>query len=109
MEFSEVRKLEMGIGFTWGILIGAALGWLALTFLSALAWYYKLFSTIGSLGIIGSLILSLSQQVKARRDYLEVLKEMEKTNEKAETQLKELKGGQIKKNGNNKKESNRRT
>jgi len=93
MQLSEQTKIEAQIGFTWGILIGATAAWIVVTFTTNWAWYFKLFSTLGSLGIIGSLILSLNEQIKARRNYLEVLKEMEKTNEEAQSQI-ELKGGQ---------------
>jgi hypothetical protein len=40
-------------------------------------WYFKLASLIGSLGIIGSLILSLKELFKVRRNYLDTIKEME--------------------------------
>jgi len=75
---SEQTKLEAQIGFTLGILIGATAGGLSLLLFTTWEWYLKLFSLIGTIGIIGSLVFALLEQLRARRNYLEILKEMEK-------------------------------
>lgn len=75
---SELTKMEAGIGFTSGILVGAISSFVLIMFFTAWQWYFKVFSAIGSLGIIGSIYMTLSEQIKMRRNYLAVLKEMEK-------------------------------
>lgn len=74
---NELRKLEAQIGFTIGILIGAIAGAVFLLLFTTWEWFFKLFSFIGSVGIVGSLVFSLWEQIKMRRNYLEVMKEME--------------------------------
>ena len=75
MEISELKKLEMNIGFTTGILVGATASFIVIMFID-MKWYFKLFSAIGGLGIIGSLLLTLNELIKSRRNYLEIMKEM---------------------------------
>ena len=76
MALSERVRLEAQIGFTIGILIGATAGGLSLLLFTPWIWYLKLFSLIGTIGIVGSLVFALLEQLKARRNYLEILKEM---------------------------------
>ena len=78
---NELRKLEANIGFVIGILIGAFGAWILILFFTPWQWYFKLISSIGSLGIIGSLGLSLNELIKARRNYIETMDEMKKINE----------------------------
>lgn len=73
---SEQTKLEAGIGFTSGILVGAVASWILIIFFTPWQWYFKVFSSVGSLGIIGSLWMSLNEQIKARRLYIAAMKEM---------------------------------
>ena len=80
MELSERTKIEASIGFTIGILIGATAAWVVIVFTTNWQWYFKLFSTLGSLGIIGSLVLSLMELFKARRNYLDAVAEMKRIN-----------------------------
>jgi len=75
---SELTKLEAQIGFTSGILVGAVAGGVFLLFFTPWEWYFKLFSLIGSIGIAGSLIFALIEQVKMRRNYLDAYKEINK-------------------------------
>jgi len=75
---SEQRKLEAAIGFTSGILIGALAGAIAVLFFAQMAWYFKLFTAIGSIGIVGSLYMALSEQIKARRSLISAMEEMKK-------------------------------
>lgn len=77
MKLSEQTQIEAQIGFTIGILIGAIAAGIFILFFTTWEWYFKMFSVIGSLGIIGSLILSLAQLFKARQSYIIVKKEMD--------------------------------
>lgn len=77
---SEIRKLEAAIGFTGGILVGALASAVTVLFFVDMAWYFKLFTAIGSLGIIGSLYMSLSEQIRARRSLKSAMEEMKKIN-----------------------------
>lgn len=79
-QMSEQTKIEAQIGFTSGILVGALAAGVYLLFFTTWEWYFKLFSLIGSIGIIGSLVLSLWELIKVRRNYLETMTEMEKIN-----------------------------
>jgi MFS family permease len=94
---NPLRQLEMTIGFTTGILVGAVAGGVLLLFFTAWEWYFKLFSLIGSISICGMLIMSLAQTIKARRDYLLTLKEMDKVAEKITQDIDKIK--EEKKNG----------
>jgi hypothetical protein len=47
------------------------------------AWYFKLFTTIGEIGILGSLALALFEMIKARRNYIETQKEMNRINDES--------------------------
>lgn len=76
MNLSEQTRIEAQIGFTIGIMVGAAGAWIAVLFLSPMAWYYKLFTSLGSVGILGTLYFSLQQQFQIRKIYLDTLKEM---------------------------------
>ena len=77
-ELSEQTKLEAGIGFTSGILVGAIASFVLIIFFTPWQWYFKVFSGIGSLGIVGSLLMSLNEQIKARRLYIAAVAEMNK-------------------------------
>jgi len=80
VNMSELRKLEASIGFTAGILIGAISAGVLILFFTDWEWYFKIFSGIGSIGIMGSLYLALSELIKARRNLIETTAEMEKVN-----------------------------
>jgi undecaprenyl pyrophosphate phosphatase UppP len=80
LEMNELRKIEATIGFTSGILIGAISAMVLILFFTPWEWYFKVFSFIGSAGIIGSLYMALSDQIKIRRNYLQTIKEMENIN-----------------------------
>lgn len=92
MKLSEQTQIEAQIGFTIGILVGAVAGGVLLIFFTNWEWYFKLFSGIGSLGIIGSLLLSLKQQLQVRKNYLETQKEMKKINEESKNVIKSYTG-----------------
>lgn len=80
MKLNELRMYEAQIGYTWGIIIGALASWVFIMFFTQWEWYFKLFSSIGEVGIIGSLALSLRQSIRARRSYLDTRAEMDKIN-----------------------------
>lgn len=80
MNLSEQTKIEAQIGFTIGILIGAFAAGIFILFFTEWQWYFKFFSAIGSLGILGSLGLTLNELIKARRNYIDALKEMKRLN-----------------------------
>ena len=86
---SELRKLEASIGFTSGILIGATSAGVLILFFTDWQWYFKLFSGIGSLGIMGSLYMALSELIKNRRTLLEAMEEMEKIQSELPKETKE--------------------
>lgn len=75
--FDELKQIESQIGFTSGILIGALGSWVFIIFFTGMDWWVKVLSSIGEIGIVGSLILSLRQAVIARRNYLEMKKQMD--------------------------------
>ena len=93
MQLSEQTKIEAQIGFTSGILVGAISASILVLFFTPWEWYFKLFSAVGSIGIIGSLVLSLTEQIKTRRNYLDMKLEMERVKKESESKLAELKGG----------------
>ena len=80
LEMSEIRKIEAQIGFVSGILMGAISAGVLILFFTEWEWYFKVFSAIGSLGIIGSLYMALSEQIKMRRSLLATIEEMKKVN-----------------------------
>ena len=77
-QMSEQTRIESQIGFTIGILIGAIAGGVLILFFTPWEWYFKVFSAIGSAGIIGSLTLSLMELFKIRKNYLMTQAEMKK-------------------------------
>jgi MFS family permease len=87
---TEQTKIEAQIGFLIGILIGAISGGVLILFFTPWEWYFKLFSAIGSLGIIGSLSLSLYETIKIRRNFIETQKEMEKVNQESNSIIKDI-------------------
>jgi hypothetical protein len=82
MAFSEIRKAEMQIGFLIGILIGAAAGGVLIVFFASMAWYFRLFSAVGSLGVIGTLLISLREQFKYRKEFIEAQRMMDELSNK---------------------------
>ena len=71
-------QINSQIGFTIGIMLGAFFGWIFLFLFMDWEWYFKLFSSVGSLSIIGSLGMGLYQLIQQRKNYLEVEMESEK-------------------------------
>lgn len=82
-------QLEMQIGFTVGILIGAVGAGILVLFFTTWEWYFKVISAIGSIGIIGSLILALSQIITQRKNYIEALNMMKETKIESEKIIEE--------------------
>jgi len=89
MELSEQTKIESQIGFTIGILIGATSAGVLILFFTDWQWYFKLFSAIGSIGIIGNLMLALKELLKMRRNYLDTVEEMKNINSESTEVIKE--------------------
>jgi hypothetical protein len=83
LRFDELRKIEMQIGFTVGILIGALAAYISVLLFTSWAWYFKLFTTIGEIGILGSLLLALNEMLRGRRNYIEAQKEMNRINDES--------------------------
>lgn len=77
MALSELTKIEAQIGFTVGVLIGVFASWAFILFFTTWQWYFKVFSSIGELGIVGTLVLQLAQTIKTRKDYIEVMKNVQ--------------------------------
>ena len=82
MAISELRLLEGQIGFYWGIIVGALASYVFMMTLDW-TWYYKLFATIGEIGIMGSLAIGLRQTIIARRNYITTQQELKKINEES--------------------------
>jgi hypothetical protein len=89
IEMTEIRKIEAQIGFVSGILIGALSAGVLVLFFTDWEWYFKLFSAIGSLGIMGSLYMSLSELIKGRRNLLATAAEMKKVSAESNAILNE--------------------
>ena len=77
MKLSEQTLIESQIGFLLGIMVGALASWAMIMFFTPWEWYFKLFATIGEVGIIGSLSLGVYQAVTTRRQYLDGKKAMD--------------------------------
>lgn len=90
MKFDEKRQLEMQIGFLIGTTIGVLGSWTFILFFVQWQWYFKLVSSIGEAGILGTLFLSIKQSLAARKNYLEVTKQMESINKEANTTINDL-------------------
>ena len=101
MKISEQTKIEAQAGYLIGMLIGTLGGWVFTMFFASWAWYFKLTTTIGEIGIVGMLGYSLSETIKARKNFLQVQKEMKEMNDAANTQVNTI----TEKEGNNVKES----
>lgn len=71
MVLSELTQIEAQIGFVCGIIVGALASWVFILFFTNMQWYFKVFSSIGELGIVGSLFLSLRASIYQRRQYLQ--------------------------------------
>jgi len=99
MHISEQTRIEAQIGFTIGILIGVFASWVSILFFVEWAWYFKLFTSIGEIGIVGSLLMALNEQFKVRRNHLEVLNEMKKMNKANPVTFGYKKEKEVKKNG----------
>ena len=91
MKLSELRKVEAQIGFMIGILIGATAAGVLVIGFTPWQWYFKVFSAIGSIGIIGTLVMSLRELFKYRREFIEAQKMMTH-NEIKEIKM-DMKGG----------------
>ena len=83
MSFTEyvndpLHQTEMTIGFTVGILIGVISSGVLILFFTPWQWYFKLFSAIGIVGMICTLLFQIYQTAKSRRSYLDVYKEINK-------------------------------
>jgi predicted ferric reductase len=83
MKLSEQVMIEAQIGFYWGIIVGALASYVFIMFFTTWQWYFKLFSTIGELGILGTLGMGLYQLIKTRRNYLDAQAEMKKMSEES--------------------------
>ena len=84
MQLSELTKLEAQIGFSSGILVGVIASWVFIVFFTPWQWYFKVLSSIGEIGIVGSIIFSLIELSKARKNYIAVQKEMLKMKEQSQ-------------------------
>jgi hypothetical protein len=73
----EQMQIESQIGFYCGILVSVIASWVLVIFFTQMAWYFKLFTSIGQVSIMGMLLLGLYNAFKTRRRYLEAKKEME--------------------------------
>ena len=78
---SQQTQIEAQIGFLIGIMLGALSSWVLIMFFTPWEWYFKLFATIGEIGIIGSLGLALMQTIAQRKQYLDAKKYMESEEE----------------------------
>ena len=74
---SPQTQIEAQIGFLIGIMVGALSAWTMIMFFTPWEWYFKLFATIGEVGIIGSLGMALAQTIGQRRQYLDAKKQMD--------------------------------
>ena len=90
---SELTRINSQIAFTTGILIGAIAGGVLILFFTQWQWYFKLFSAIGSLGIIGTLSMGINDLFKHRKSYIEAEAEMAKINAEANNHINNQKGG----------------
>ena len=82
-ELSPQTIIESQIGFYSGILLGAIASAVMVIWFVPMAWYFKLTSVIGSVCIIGVLVMSLYQLIIQRRQYLEMQKMMKVQNDAA--------------------------
>jgi hypothetical protein len=73
----EQMQIESQIGFYVGIIIGVLASWVMVVFFSSWEWYWKVFSSIGQISMVGILSLGLYNAIKMRRRYLEAKKAME--------------------------------
>jgi hypothetical protein len=76
MQFSELQKIEMQLGYTGGIVIGALGAWVFIVFFVSWEWWWKVLSTIGEIGIVGNLLIAIGELRKQRKGLIEVMKEM---------------------------------
>lgn len=81
---SEQTQIEAQIGFLIGILLGALSSWVLIMFFTPWEWYFKLFATIGEIGIVGSLSLALYQTIRQRRTYIDAKKQFEEMGDENE-------------------------
>jgi len=89
MHISEQTMIESQIGFLCGILLGALASGVFILFFTEWQWYFKLFSCIGSVGILGFLSTNIYQLVKLRRNYIDTQAEMKKLAEEGAEVVKE--------------------
>lgn len=82
MKLSQLTLIESQIGFTSGILVGALGSWVFIIFFTNMEWWVKVLSSIGEVGIVGSLLLSLKGTIEVRRSYLDAQNIMQAQNVK---------------------------
>jgi len=83
MKISELTKIESNIGFLCGVLVGVIASWVLVVFFTKMQWYFKVFTSIGQISIMGILVFSLMETIKMRKNYILTMKEMEKVNKEA--------------------------
>lgn len=82
MKLSPLTQAEASIGFTIGIIVGVLASWTMILFFTNWEWYFKVFSSIGEISIIGILVMQLINLFKSRKSVIEAQKMMEATDEK---------------------------
>lgn len=82
MKLSPLTQAEASIGFTIGIIVGVLASWTMILFFTNWEWYFKVFSSIGEISILGVLIMQLANLFQSRRGVIEAQKMMEATDEK---------------------------
>ena len=70
MNISEQTRIEASIGFVAGILVSLLATLVIVLFFTEMVWYWKTFTVIGLVGMIGTQVLAIDQLWKARTAYL---------------------------------------
>jgi cytochrome c-type biogenesis protein CcmH/NrfG len=87
-ELSPQTQIEAQIAFYIGILLGAISGGVMVATIK-MAWYFKAFSMVGSVCVIGILSLSLYQLILSRKQLLETIEVMKTIQTTAQPSSKE--------------------